>query len=53
MPLIAIGVYYYRGFKKYFLNLIPGLTLAISLPYGLFYNLTKGKKKGNVDLTKL
>ncbi|BAK54178.1 glycosyltransferase family 2 protein [Sulfurisphaera tokodaii] len=39
IPLIGYGVYYYGGFKKYLLNLIPGLALAISFPYGLFYNL--------------
>ena len=39
IPLVGYGVYYYKGVKKYFLNLIPGLALALSLPYGIAYNL--------------
>jgi len=43
IPLIGYGIYYYGGFKKYFYNLLPGLSQAISLPYGLAYNLFKRK----------
>ncbi|AAK40982.1 glycosyltransferase family 2 protein [Saccharolobus solfataricus] len=44
LPLIGYGVYYYKGPKKYLLNLIPGLSLAISFPYGLGYNLIQKLK---------
>lgn len=43
-PLIGYGIYYYKGPKKYLLNLIPGLALAISFPYGLGYNLIQKAK---------
>ncbi|AWR96437.1 glycosyltransferase [Acidianus sulfidivorans JP7] len=43
IPLIGYGIYYYKGIKRYLLNLLPGLSLAISLPYGVFYNLFKRK----------
>jgi len=46
IPLLAYGIYYYKGFKKYLLNLIPGLALALSLPYGLCYNLINRLKRG-------
>jgi glycosyltransferase involved in cell wall biosynthesis len=39
LPLIGFGVYYYRGLKKFFYNLIPGLVLAGSLPYGVLFNI--------------
>ncbi|WP_338600330.1 glycosyltransferase family A protein [Sulfolobus tengchongensis] len=39
VPLIGYGIYYYKGFRKYLLNLVPGLALAISFPYGLGYNI--------------
>lgn len=35
LPLVLYGLWYYRGPKKYALNLIPGLALAISLPAGV------------------
>ncbi len=41
IPLIGYGLYYYKGIKKYVFNLIPGLALALSFPYGLGYNLVK------------
>jgi len=47
IPLVGYGIYYYGGIKKYFYNLIPGLSLALSLPYGLAYNLLRGKRQGN------
>ncbi|MEM3938973.1 MAG: glycosyltransferase family A protein [Saccharolobus sp.] len=39
LPLIGYGIYYYKGLRRYILNLIPGLSLALSFPYGLWYNL--------------
>ena len=45
LPLIAYGVYYYGGAKKYFFNLIPGLALALSFPYGLAYNIVQKLKR--------
>ncbi|BFH73207.1 glycosyltransferase family A protein [Sulfurisphaera javensis] len=44
IPLVGYGIYYYGGLKKYLLNLIPGLALALSFPYGLFYNMFNRKK---------
>lgn len=41
LPLIGYGIYYYGGLRKYLYNLIPGLSLAVSLPYGVLYNLVK------------
>jgi glycosyltransferase involved in cell wall biosynthesis len=41
IPLIWLGIKYYGGIKRYFYNLIPGLALAASFPYGLGYSLIK------------
>jgi len=41
IPLIWLGIKYYGGIKRYFYNLIPGLALAASFPYGLGYSLLK------------
>lgn len=35
LPIIAYGIEYYGGVKSFLLNLIPGLALVTSLPYGL------------------
>jgi len=45
VPLVGFGVYYYKGVRRYFLNLIPGLALALSLPYGLAWNLIRKMKR--------
>ncbi|MEM4047231.1 MAG: glycosyltransferase family A protein [Metallosphaera sp.] len=39
VPVIATGVYYYRGPKRYLLNLLPGLSLVLSVPYAILENL--------------
>ncbi|MGC9106344.1 MAG: glycosyltransferase family 2 protein [Thermoprotei archaeon] len=39
LPLVGFGIYYYRGVKRFFYNLIPGLALAGSLPYGVLFNI--------------
>ncbi|MCY0859041.1 MAG: glycosyltransferase [Sulfolobaceae archaeon] len=41
IPIIGFGLWYYKRPKRYILNLIPGLALAISSPYGLFYALRR------------
>ncbi|QKR00879.1 glycosyltransferase family 2 protein [Metallosphaera tengchongensis] len=50
IPVIGYGVKYYGGVKEWAYNLIPGLALAISLPYGLCWNLLKmrSRRKGGV-----
>jgi hypothetical protein len=48
IPVIGFGIKYYGGIRRFFYNLIPGLALAISLPYGLSYAALK-RKKGNVQ----
>ncbi len=48
IPVIGYGVKYYGGVKQWAYNLIPGLALALSLPYGLSWNLLRSRrKKGN------
>lgn len=37
IPLVGFGIKYYGGLRKFIYNLIPGLALAISLPYGISY----------------
>ncbi|TRM86812.1 glycosyl transferase family 2, partial [Sulfolobus sp. A20-N-G8] len=44
IPLIGYGIRYYGGVRKFLLNLIPGLALALSSPYGLWYNLVNKRK---------
>ena len=43
IPLVLVGLKYYKSPKKYLLNLIPGLSLVLGLPYGFFYALSKKK----------
>jgi Glycosyl transferase family 2. len=49
LPVIAFGLKYYKSPKKYLLNLIPGLSLVLGLPYGLAYAVVNKslKKKYN------
>lgn len=45
VPLVVLGIRYYRDVRKFFYNLIPGLALAVSLPYGLVYAYLKGRRR--------
>lgn len=41
IPILGVGLWYYKSLKRYLLNLLPGLSLAISAPYGFFYALKR------------
>ncbi|BCU67278.1 glycosyl transferase family 2 [Sulfolobales archaeon HS-7] len=45
LPIIATGLYYYKSGREMFYNLIPGLSLAISSPYGVVKALYRKTKK--------
>ncbi len=47
LPVVGFGIKYYGGFRKWGYNLLPGLALAASMPYGVLWNVfrkAKGKK---------
>lgn len=40
-PIIGFGIKYYGDLRKWGYNLLPGLALAISLPYGFLWNVLR------------